>query len=869
MDLIQTENAVDAGIILIDCTCTDHSSANLVTMIQNKRRFWATSVSVASLLSAMIFSESLLPRPAQGAEEIRLVVGGPLVLSASVDSLETFAETGELPDDLKLYARFLDPDTLEMVRAGLNRTVPLGMNTVAYITYSPLGENVLFNIGKIIRVHPEVNGFNGLRAATILAAANHPEGWTLVDVLKAFPTDTINLKLEDLMALRQGLAVYLSYNQAVVEAIQVQARDEAATQPVTDLATLADLDQPGPYGVEKETLVVRNPALRQTDAGLTVNYDFPVDVYLPQGTRSPAPVVIISHGFGDVKESFTFIARHLASYGFVAILPEHVGSDLNYRQQFLNGQLDTLLSPMEFLNRPREITFLIDELERLVNTSPRWAERLNLDQIGIMGDSLGGSTALSLAGAEINYARLSEACGPDSFSINFALYLECRARFLPPQNYQLKDQRIKAVYVTHPVGGYLFGPEGMGQIDIPLLMVVGSNDIVATAVTEQVHPFVWLQTQPKYLALLQVGTHFSSKPGRETNQQQTSAAQNSANQVIQLLTGQHRDVGTRYSEALSVAFWKTYLQDQTAYRPYLTASYGLAVSAGQPMRLDIIQSLTPAQLEAAYGHTPPVSIIPPPMQAVPPPRDESILAEIKRTGVLKVAFRQDAAPFGYINSANQWDGYCGDIAIALTDYLSQKLDTPIGVELVELTSTLQTRFDLVRQGSVHLECGPNTIRQDIPGITFSTPLYITGARFLVPRSRSSTNFDLPGVTIGVLQDTTTEAFIHQRYPRANIVTFSGVEDRKQAVQAVVLGEIDAFAGDSVLSEAEMQRQHLSPSQVALVPEIPLTCEYYGLILPNDDPAWKAMVNQFLVETEDVQATLEQDIRELEYCLNQA
>jgi predicted dienelactone hydrolase len=833
------------------------------------RRLWAVSLAIAPLLCTL-GAEALRPRPAQSAETIRLAVGGPLVVSVSVEALATYAETGEITGSFKPVARFLDPGTLALVRGGLNRPIPLNATTVAHLAYSPLGRDTLFNLGKLLRPHPEVNGFHALRAAAINAAVANPEGWTLVDMLRAFPTETIDIQLEDLLTLRRSLAVYLSYNRAVVSAIEQQAAAEAAAQSFPSGATEADLDQPGPYAVQRTTVVVENPALRQTDAGLTVNYDFPVDVYLPQGVPGPAPVIIISHGFGDVKESFTFIAEHLASYGFVTLLPDHVGSDLHYRQEFLNGRLNTLLSPMEFLNRPQEISFLIDELERLVDSSPEWAARLNLDRIGIMGDSLGGATALSLAGAEINYSRLNQVCSPDIFSLNVALYLECRARFLPPQNYRLRDDRIRAAYVTHPLGGYLFGPEGMGQIPIPLLMVVGSNDIVAAVVTEQVHPFVWTPDNPKYLALLRVGTHFTSKPGRELEAEVGAGAEAgapAANQIIRLLEGEHRDVGTRYSKTLSVAFWQAYLNDRPEYLPYLSASYGLAASADQPLRLDIVQSLTAQQLEAAYGRTPPVPVIPPAIAAAPPPRNESVLAEIARTGVLKVAFRRDAPPFGYINRDSAWAGYCGDLAIALSDHLATALDRPTGIQLVELTSTLQNRFDLVRDGSVHLECGPNTIRQDIPGVAFSNPLYVTGAKFLVPRERAATNFSQPGLRLGVLQDTTTAAFVQESYPDATIVTFAGPADREQAVQAVVSGQIDAFVGDSVLSAAELERQNLAADRFALVPEVPLTCEYYGLILPNNDPQWQATVNTFLRESATVRATLQQDLSELDYCLN--
>ena len=81
-----------------------------------------------------------------------------------------------------------------------------------------------------------------------------------------------------------------------------------------------------------------------------------------------------------------------------------------------------------------------------------------------------------------------------------------------------------------------------------------------------------------------------------------------------------------------------------SFLPYLTARYGEAISEGQPMGLDIISQLTTAQLEAAYGGSTPIPVIPAALAPPPAPREESVLAEIERTGVLKIGMRKDAAP---------------------------------------------------------------------------------------------------------------------------------------------------------------------------------------------------------------------------------
>lgn len=831
-------------------------------------RILSGTLATASLLAAAgVGSNLLIPAAAHSAEEFRVRVTGPLLFTLSVDSLQTFAETGEITDDFKLYARFLSDDALVGLRQLLQVKFPLDVVTVSNLSYSPLGRDTLTNVGKIFESTPGVNGFHGLRAAVINAAAKAgDDGWTLIDVMREFPTQSIDVSVAGLAALQRELSIYLSYNQAVVRAIKAEADTEAATQTGINPAAMPDLSRPGPYRFSRRTITVTNPALRQTREGLSVNYDFDVDVYLPDGVNGQSSVVIVSHGFGAVKEDFVFLNEHLASHGYVVMAPDHVGSDLSYRENFLGGRLSTLLSPVEFINRPQEISFLIDELERLTQASADWNSRLNLNQIGVIGDSLGGATVLSLAGAEITYGRLQEACNRETLTLNFARYLECRALYLPPKNYNLKDPRIKAAIAAHPLGGGMYGPEGIGKIDIPLLMVSGSADIVAPVVTEQIFPYVWMKTQPKYLALLQQGTHFSTKPAGE-----------GAGDVPSFLMGEHRDVGSTYYKAMTTAFLGAYLRGEERYQPYLTATYARAMSTGQPMVVDIIDSLTPEQIEAAYDGNPPVAIVPPPLQPTLAPREQSILTEIQQTGELKVAMRRDAMPFGYVDDQGDWAGYCPGMVNALQKYLNNSLNAQIDVKVVAIPSTLGNRYDLVRDGSAYLECGPNTIRQDVDGIEYSDLIFATGSHLLTTAARSAEinpNRGLGGLDIGVLANSTNAMLLESQFPEAQVTSFDGPTGRTDAIHAVRDGQVDAFLGDDILTIADILQEKLPVRDFSLVPELPLSCEYYALALPNNDPEWAATVNQFLQDQsgETVWKELLSNfapyaLNTLEYCLN--
>ena len=143
------------------------------------------------------------------------------------------------------------------------------------------------------------------------------------------------------------------------------------------------------------------------------------------------------------------------------------------------------------------------------------------------------------------------------------------------------------------------------------------------------------------------------------------------------------------------------------------------MSDGNPMTLDIITALTrrgrwnrPLQADL------PLPLSPLRLSQPPPPEEESILEAIQRTGELRIAMRRDAVPFGYADNQDNWSGYCPTLALSLRDYVRDRLQQDITIELVELPSTLDNRFDLVRDGNVYLECGPNSIRTGVDGIVF-------------------------------------------------------------------------------------------------------------------------------------------------------
>ena len=229
---------------------------------------------------------------------------------------------------------------------------------------------------------------------------------------------------------------------------------------------------------------------------------------------------------------------------------------------------------------------------------------------------------------------------------------------------------------------------------------------------------------------------------------------------------------------------------------------------------------------------------------------EGTLDKIQRTGVLKVAIREDAPPFGFLDANGRLQGYCLDLFALIEAKLPERIprDT-FSVKLYK--STVNNRFDLVSSNVVDLECGPNTIRSDVPeNVDFSTGFFVTGTQFLVRKSdRLDLDSDLNNARLGVINNTTTEKFIAQRYPQATLRKYSGVTARTRGVEAVEQGKLDAMISDGILLRAEAQQLGLSAAEYPLIPKLPLTCDRYGTILQSDDPQWRDFINSVIQSNE--------------------
>lgn len=528
---------------------------------------------VGIVISMLLFPTAGLQSPVVAAERIYTSYAA-LERSFSIDALETYAKEGRIDDELAVYAQYLNPQQLAQLRRVLLTPIDLSPVAVSQFLYTPIGETLLERLGQIIKTEARQPGFYALRAALILAAADS-DGLTLLNVLRKFPTGSIRIDLRRSLQIAEDLENLINQTRQAIVLVKQQSTSAAIAEPSVNFSQQRDLRQRGPFSWNKQTLTLddRRRARR-----------FLADIYLPK-TQAPVPVIAISHGLGSDRTSFEYLATQLASYGFAVAVPEHPGSNAEQLRLLLAGRTNTVAEPSEFINRALDVKYLLDQLERLDSSNPTF--QLNLQQVGVIGQSFGGYTALALAGASLNFDQLQKDCEALDDALNVSLLLQCRALELPATQYNLRDKRVKAAIAINPISSSVFGEAGLRQIQIPVMIVSSSVDRVAPALSEQILPFTWLTSPQKYLVLLEGGTHFSTIG--ESNPQTDPLAIPS--QVI----GPDPTIARRYMRALSVAFFQTYVAGAPQYRPYLSADYAQAISQA-PINLSLVQSLPASQL---------------------------------------------------------------------------------------------------------------------------------------------------------------------------------------------------------------------------------------------------------------------------------
>lgn len=213
------------------------------TTSQTNNNWWnyVLGSCTAVLLSAL---------PAGAAEQV-VFKYGPIARSVPVSSLRQLADTGRAPADLQVYLDLAEQDPQEVSEI-LTRPFAVSSTQLDQLLNTPFGDAILDEAGEIMFPPSKRASRQAIRSALVLDASRDGE-ITILDTLESYPTNTVEIDGERL------LAAYQKYGPIIAKGKQFAPAIGAASPLLKEVAPL--LEDAGPLLKEAQPYIQRSGVL--------------------------------------------------------------------------------------------------------------------------------------------------------------------------------------------------------------------------------------------------------------------------------------------------------------------------------------------------------------------------------------------------------------------------------------------------------------------------------------------------------------------------------------------------------------------------------------------------------------------------------
>lgn len=290
-------------------------------------------------------------------------------------------------------------------------------------------------------------------------------------------------------------------------------------------------------------------------------------------TRSGSnPLVIFSHAYASSNRDYVGLSAHWASQGYVVIKPAHADA-----ARTLRGVDDqwTSQTASDWRERVRDVTFILDSLDRLEQAYPELQGKIDRTKVGVGGHSYGAFTASLVAGVRTFPGATSYADPRVKALLAMSPQGPAESRGLTRESWT--DLRVPALFLT---GG---DDQGVNESETPewrrqafelspagdkwLVVIAGARHGSFTGRMSAMMP-----TEPRAEAEPPIIGDPRNDPTRNpaTDPQRTDPRRPGRESMAGL-----RERGTFNNvKAISLAFWDTYLRGDAEGRTALENAGG-------------------------------------------------------------------------------------------------------------------------------------------------------------------------------------------------------------------------------------------------------------------------------------------------------
>jgi Alpha/beta hydrolase of unknown function (DUF1400). len=174
-------------------------------------------------LTLTIVSILFTTLPGIAAESIILPLG-KTTISISIDSLENYANQGKInpKESLATYLKLLSPEQQQTLIKIL-KTRYTNQDISQPFFNSPLIIAFLSPLGNIIQTQSEANGAEAIHTS-LIEVSNTPNGFTIIDVMRQFPSPEIRLNVERTLEILTKIFTLVQQTQTVTQSLEVLSK---------------------------------------------------------------------------------------------------------------------------------------------------------------------------------------------------------------------------------------------------------------------------------------------------------------------------------------------------------------------------------------------------------------------------------------------------------------------------------------------------------------------------------------------------------------------------------------------------------------------------------------------------------------------
>ncbi len=214
-----------------------------------------------------------------------------------------------------------------------------------------------------------------------------------------------------------------------------------------------------------------------------------------------------------------------------------------------------------------------------------------------------------------------------------------------------------------------------------------------------------------------------------------------------------------------------------------------------------------------------------------------VLAAIVERGTLRVGMSGDQPPFNVVNKSGELIGLEVDLARALANSL--------GVDLELVQRPFGTLLNALDAGEVDMVMSGLTMTPERNmKVGFVGPYFVSGKAILtkddtLANSQDSGDINKGTVRLAALAGSTSERFVQEVTPEAQLTSVQSYDD---AVQAVIDDKVDALVADFPICVISVFR---NPDAGLISLSSPFNFEPIGIALPANDPLFTNLVQNYV------------------------